>query len=301
MKDIIPEFTMLPPRYVDILDNTFKFRYFHHMCEMLYRHGYKDHRTLYGAPFDFRLIMDPITRNAYFHQLRQLIEHASHTTHKSVVLVTHSLGGIVLKLFLTSMSQTWIDTYLHHWVCISAPFGGSFIALRTVTSGDHYVYTMRTYVQDTLKYITGISMVLPNDMAFDKDEPLLWIDKPERIITIQEYEQLSHEGELPFKLWTDMYKDTYRNELCKPISVNTTAVMSTDASTYGVSYAKTLSDAPYNTSYIRGDGIVPARSLLSIEKVVDKNKLTDAVLYGQDHTSLLNNDQVNRIILDCLK
>ncbi|NBV05411.1 MAG: hypothetical protein EBS08_07100, partial [Cytophagia bacterium] len=269
--------------------------YFHPICEYLHRHGYKDHETLFGAPYDFRLILDPPTRNSYFQSLKELIERAANKRQKGAVFVTHSLGGVVLKWFFSEyVGQEWVDKYVHRWICVSSPFGGSYQALRSVTCGDHYVPTLREHIQEELKYVTGIVMCMPNQLAFHANEPLLHIEGG-KDITIEEYQQLAEEHALAFQLWKDLYEPNHKY-IEAALKVPTELVVAKHLTTYGVGFARSLDSVPHRVSTVHGDGIVPSKSLLAIEKVLDRRHIHEHVFGNYDHTSILGSSELIRLI-----
>lgn len=302
IKDIMPEFLLLPPQYQNMLDDMFHHRYFHALSDQMYGYGYRDNYSLFGAPYDFRFILDPQIRSAYFKQLQSLIEGACKRTGERAVIVTHSLGGIMLKWFATvCVSQEWIDKHIERWVCISAPFGGSYHALYAATSGEHYIPSMRSSVQMELQRNLGIIACFPNDLAFDKNEVLLQADES---VTIETYSHLAQKGLIPFRLWTDLYKDALSYAIKPPVRIPTHVVCGSKMnSTMGRGVADAWDTPPSRMEYITGDGIVPLHSLLSIEKIVNPKYLTETIIYNNevnatDHTSLLCDDRVMKIVRD---
>lgn len=306
VKDIVPEFLLLPSNYQKLLDDMFHHRYFHSIVEQMYMHGYRDHFSLFGAPYDFRFILDPIIRAEYYKQLQVLIENACSNTGEKVVLVSHSLGGIIFKSFLTTLgSQDWINRHVERWVCISAPFGGSYSALYAATSGEHYIPAMRSSVQHELQRNLGIVACFPNKLAFSDDEPLLDIEGA-CPVSIASYETYAGKGILPFKLWTDLFEPLYDTTLRNKVTVPTHLICASKvASTQGRGFADAWDAAPSRVEYVHGDGVVPLKSLLAIERVVDHRQLTETIMYESrnkgadcDHTSILQDETVLKIVRD---
>lgn len=299
VKDIVPEFLLFPKQYQKLFDDVFHHRYFHYMTDNMYENGYRDHTSILGAPYDFRFILDPTIQSSYFQQLRQVIEAGCQRLGERAVVVTHSLGGILFRIFLSAcVSQDWINKHISKWVCISAPFGGSYNALYAATSGDHYIPSLRSTVQKQLQNHLGIIACFPNTLAYNKDEPLLVMEKGN--ITISEYDSLAKKGIMPFKLWCDMFRPSFDAHMAKQICVPTHLVCaSTTNSTQGKGVADAWDAMPSRLEYVEGDGVVPLRSLLAIERVVDPRFLTETIIYdNRDHTSLLNDDGVLKIVRD---
>lgn len=287
VKDIVPEFLLLPSQYQKILDDIFHFRYFQPLCDFAYKKGYKDHKTLLGVPNDFRFILDPLIRQEFFKHVKNCIETGCLYGGDKAVIVTHSLGGVLLKWFLTTaVTPEWIDKYIKQWVCICAPFGGSYQAMRAVCCGDHYVSSLRPYVQEELQRMTGIIMCLPNELAFDANEELV-TTRQNGPITIANYAKYAEKGRIPFKIWTDLYQP-HLETIAKKIKVPTHVIYTNSNPTYALAYAEKWSDVHMQIGTCEGDGIVPAKSLSSYKKILDLSVTTETIVPNSDHTSLIS-------------
>ena len=295
IKDIIPEFLLLPAQYQKVLDDMFHFRYFQPMCELAYKCSYKDHKTLLGVPNDFRFILDPEIRNRFFSNVKECIERGCKHGGDKAVIVTHSLGGVLFKWFLSSyVNQEWIDKHIRTWVCISAPFGGSYQALRAVSCGDHYVSSLRPYVQKELQRITGIIMCLPNELGFDPSEPLLHTNQ-NGVLSIDKYHEFATNYHIPFKIWEDMYAP-YLDVIAKPVDVPMHVIYSKNVATYGKAFAEKWDDVHMQKSTCDGDGVVPLKSLESYTKIIDPKNVMRTIITNGDHTSLLGDPEVLDIL-----
>lgn len=294
--DIIPEFSMFPPPYQNAMEEMFHYRYFHPICEAVRAQNcsYKDHKTLLGVPNDFRFILDSMIMDGFFYDLKTCIETGCYITGKPGVIVSHSLGGILFKWFLsTHVDQDWIDKHIHRWVCISAPFGGSYHAIKAVTCGEHYVPALRPFVQEQMQTITGIIMCLPNQLAFDIHEPLLFTD--EGTLTIEKYGEYANKGRIPFKIWKDLYEPNI-STLKKQVKVKTHMIFSDTVPTYGIARASSWDALTSNVQLCDGDGIVPAQSLSAYKKVLDLSKVEETRIKHCDHTDLLSDKRTIDII-----
>jgi hypothetical protein len=295
IKDIVPEFLLLPVQYQKVLDDMFHFRYFQPICESSYKLGYKDHKTLLGVPNDFRFILDPYIRHDFFESLKLCIERGCYFGGEKGIVVTHSLGGVLFKWFLSAhVKQEWIDKHIKQWVSICAPFGGSYQALRAVCCGEHYVSSLRPYVQKELQQVGGIIMCLPNELAFDKEEVLL-DTKDMNIISHSKYPELASYGYTPFKIWNDLYKP-HMHIVNSKVNVPTHIVYSRNVPTYGKAYAERWDDIHMQVESCDGDGIVPLQSLQSYSKILDMSRVTETIVPNSDHTLLLGNDMTLDII-----
>ena len=294
VRDIVPEFLWMPEKYQEIIEELFHSRYFGYICDHLHKKGYKDHYDLFGIPYDFRMILDPNIRHLMFQDMKKSIEEGCYNTGKSAVIITHSLGGILLKWFLTTeVTHEWTKEHIKRWICISAPFGGSQSALKGATSGEHYVPALRPYVKDELQRITGIVMCLPNRLAFDPNQTLATI--ADHKVTIRDYDKFAEQGVIPFKLWKDLY-EPHLPIMEARVSVPTDIVIAKDVPTLGAFYSKSWNDPPYSKFQCTGDGMVPSHSLQAFEKILDHKHVKEVTLPNTDHTLLLSNPSVWHII-----
>ena len=105
IKRLLPELNNLPEFWQNHINEQCNFQYFDNMCNELYTVGYEDHVSLFGIPYDFRIILDPLARAELFKKTKALIENVN----QKCVIVSHSLGGIVFKWFLsTYVDESWI-------------------------------------------------------------------------------------------------------------------------------------------------------------------------------------------------
>jgi pimeloyl-ACP methyl ester carboxylesterase len=280
--NIVPEFGLLAKYYKDILHRQFQFRYFGILCDyLLTTHGYVPKESLLGLPYDPRLILDTTYRDKYFNDIKTSIETAaataekhkrskSHQSHK-ITLVGHSLGGVLLKWFLsTYVSAEWIERYLKRIVIVNAPFGGTTMALRVIVSGEYYVPMFHQEFKEALQRMAGILMCLPNEYAYPPLEPLVNMDMPSRLIHVQTMKEI-HGLKMPpdsslqsaFDIWRDLYLP-HLPTIMKPLSLGKVPCdifIGTQQWTVQKINIKREGELPYETAYELGDGQVPTRSL----------------------------------------
>ena len=56
---------------------------------------------------------------------------------RPVILVGHSMGGIVSYYFLLHQTQEWRDRYIKTWIPIATPFAGSVDSWKAIVTGDN--------------------------------------------------------------------------------------------------------------------------------------------------------------------
>ena len=91
--------------------------------------------------FDWHLSLEALEyRDGYFTKLKHVIESAYHQNNKrKVVLVCHSLGGVIFTWFtqfMTARDATWMETYVHANVLLGAPLLGAPKAVNAMLSGE---------------------------------------------------------------------------------------------------------------------------------------------------------------------
>lgn len=257
IKDVFPEFLLLPRRGQNMLQDMFHFRYFHDVCEVLYECGYKDHISLFGVPYDFRMVLDPGFRTTIFEQFKNIIEKSVATNGgKKCVVLSHSLGSVLFKWFLSSFVSTgWIEDHIADLIIVSPPFGGSVASLKTVIFGDFYIPSFHKWYMKELQRNTGIIMCLPNSVGFSLDEEL--IRNGHQSIAIKDYWKMDH---ISMKIWRDLYEPYFQDVILKPLddvkSMKTT-VFRCDTVPTPVWYGSaTLGEYPLEQKCGNGDGII---------------------------------------------
>lgn len=298
VKDIVPEFTLLPPHHQHGLNDMFCHRYMHSLVDSLHQHGHVDRVSVFGAPYDFRMILDPIVRNLYFANLQSLVEQAARLNGEQVVIVSHSLGGLMFKWFASSfVSADWCARHIGQWVCLSVPFGGSYQALRAATAGQHYLPLLRSSVQQALQHNHGLIACFPNTLAFCEDEPLWELaGKP---VSMRDLPGLAGDGIVPFRIWRDLgWPAGMGAEIAARLTVPTHVIYTAPESTHGIAHSASWDASPHHVGSVPGDGIVPVRSLRACDQVIARNGLRETVLPSGNHTSVLHDATVIRAILD---
>jgi hypothetical protein len=293
--DILPDLLLFNENQQQFFENNYKFRYFYHMVKELHKEGYHDHHNLFGIPYDFRLVLDPIYRARLFHQFQYYIEAAAEKNGEPCVVVTHSLGGLMFKWFLTTMvSQQWIDNHIHQVVMINAPFGGAPFALKALLVGEYYVPFLQHIFRDEVQYVGGIIMSLPNHYAFSMDEPL-WIYE-HGDITLRDYKNfIEEEHHVSFRIWNDLYKP-HITTMFKKISVPVHAVVNLGQETPVVFKSKKLMDIPKVYKNTAGDSIVTESSLLCYQKVFERGRLRELIVPDSDHTAMISDRRTIELV-----
>jgi phospholipase A1 len=94
--------------------------YFKELIEFLESKGYVKDATLFGFPYDWR-------QSNQFHvpSLKEQIEYAMQKAGTTQVdIVTHSMGGLVTKVFLAK-EHDFFRKHVRKWIALACPFRGS--------------------------------------------------------------------------------------------------------------------------------------------------------------------------------
>ena len=130
---------------------------FHPLIFSLKRHNYKEDINLFGAPYEFRKISNFTLLLDFFTQLKEKIEFSLKKNKKPIILVGHTLGGIILNIFLTyHVSNKWKKSHIHKFIAIHVPFMGCNIADMALEGGTNEGIGIRSLAYKTNKWYHSI-------------------------------------------------------------------------------------------------------------------------------------------------
>ncbi|CAN6455794.1 unnamed protein product [Victoria cruziana] len=96
--------------------------YFHEMIVEMIRWGFQEGKTLFGFGYDFRQSNRfHETLNQFLDKLKSIYECSGG---KKVNIVSHSMGGLLVKCFMSLHSDVF-EKYVKSWIAIAAPFQGA--------------------------------------------------------------------------------------------------------------------------------------------------------------------------------
>lgn len=177
---------------------------------MLERNGYIGCRNVYGLNYDWRLAINEL--NETYEEWKRLIEHSYLLNNRTrVVILAHSMGGLIGTYFLRIMEPEWKETYIHKYIPISADFLGSILGI-TVFPGFPFPYRAGQYghsigmslymnliTQQIVSLTPGFVNNLPNPIA-RRDKHEVMVQLPDRNLTIGDYDYLFELLGLPSRL-----------------------------------------------------------------------------------------------------
>lgn len=86
------------------------------------------------------LVTDELT--TYFKQLQELIEDtSSKNENKKIVLIAHSLGGLISLIFLQKQTPDWKERYIRFEIALASTWAGTMKAIEAYIRGT-YVRTI---------------------------------------------------------------------------------------------------------------------------------------------------------------
>lgn len=294
VQNLVGDFEVLNKAHQEAFENMFHYRYFYPLNEALLHKGYKPKKDLIGFPWDFRLLLDPLTRMRIFASLHEKITEVVFHQRKKATIVTHSLGGVFMKWFLEDYTDdAWIDQHIERLILANAPFGGTPSAVKAVLVGDYYVPFLNKLFVDELRINSAIVMGLPNTMSYSLEQIFWKTDK--HAIEIQHYRK---EQTISFKIWQDLYAP-YIHRIQRSHSIPTTIFYSTGIETPSTFYSKSMHDAPHKVDFTDGDGMIPYASLLTAQKIFPNHTVHKLKHVG--HSDIISHPLFISTILDSLR
>lgn len=273
VRNLVPEFELLHSTYQTSLDTLFNYKYFDALCQHLEGYGWKEEETLYGVPYDFRLLLDPKLRLETYGNLTSVLKKAKARTQKKAVVVAHSLGGLLLLWYLVEHCRSdWAKDHIHSIVSVNVPYGGSPFTLKVCTSGSYFIPMYQETFKEELMRNSGVIMCFPNHYGFSPKETLYSIDNGSAI-TLKEYRKVPL---VSFELWTRYLPDLLNliHLRSKEFHIPVHAFIGKNKETDGSYKSKGLEMAPYETVCVPGDGVVPTSSLESITEIYKRVETT---------------------------
>jgi len=130
--------------------------------------AYKDGYNLFGAPYDFRKIANISILEIYFEKIKKLVEFSFKKNKKPIILVGHTLGGILVNIFLNyHVTDNWKQKYIKSFIAIHVPFTGCDIAETAIKYGTNegigirsMAYSTASWYNEIEKYMGGIHLLL---------------------------------------------------------------------------------------------------------------------------------------------
>eukprot|EP01132_Coremiostelium_polycephalum_P003670 gene3670-4570_t len=257
--------------------------------------GYTRSLNIVGAPFDWRLPIKELVKNGWMLQFKHLIESTYHLNgNKKVVLIAHSMGGMVSLHFLNSMTDAWKKEFIDSYIPIAVPWSGSPKAIRNIVSGDDFGISVvsNDLMRDFARQSGGVAQLVP--------DPLVWPSSQVFVKNGNIHYTASTMASLFSSMGLDSTAMIYNRvkSVLKGLTpkVRTYCLYGTGVSTEIMyEYKKGLNNPPLIWETTEGDGTVPSESLKFCKNWVGKNSgqqvdITEFPL--ADHVGILSHKPI---------
>lgn len=300
---------------LDPIDPWITLPIFKPIIDRLKKHGYKAGKDLHGAPYDWRLAGDAHGKanngiGGLYPNLTKLIEDTSHRNNAPVILITHSLGGVMLLHYLhTFVSDTWRKQYVAGWFSVNGVFGGTSKVARMFASGltfglplipSDYFKAMETGAPISLwmlpsPRVYGDTVVVqtPTKKYRARDWLALLKDMNNtQMVNIAD--KFERTGLSPDSWWNKFLPDL-------PTHFIVTNGFKTPLTyAFDGSFVEGFNEVPSSTEYVDGDGTVPWDSLVSYrqwEGAHPNGHWSEEVLGKVNHRNSITDDRVSSSIV----
>jgi len=147
--------------------------------------GYVSGVSVRAATNDFRVVGNAAALDYEYAKLKNLIEETFQLNNGSKVhLLSHSLGGPVANLFLTTyVNHSWKETFIASHIMLSAVLLGSPVAIYAALSGPRYDYVpqfLPSLVVPLIRTFPSIIWMWPRISAEGKN---VWSDDINFVVT----------------------------------------------------------------------------------------------------------------------
>lgn len=286
IQNLVGDFELLNNRQQKIFERLFRYKYFKNLNSALINYGYIPKENLIGIPWDFRLLLDTNTRSLLFTRLKVKIERLVRYNKNRVVIVTHSLGGVLIKWFIEEIynfQPSWIEEHIENIYLLNVPFGGSPSAIKATLIGDSYLPFTNNLFVDEIRMNSGIIMSLPNYLSHDSKD-IFWSNDNGEQITLESIFTNDIDN-ISFKAWKDLYMDNM-NIIMEKSNIPVTVINSSGVDTPSCYLSKSINDVPYKVLSINGDGIVTKKSLDSFRLLFSNYEYIE--LQNVEHTEIIS-------------
>ncbi|XP_065177783.1 phospholipase A2 group XV-like [Sycon ciliatum] len=255
---------------IEYLDNSTDFiiraetKYFHDMVQYFVDNaGYERDESIVAAPYDWR--KSPWSMDGYFERLQALVENVTAKYNAPAIVISHSMGGPVLKAFFNTTTSDWRDKHIKAWFPVEGVWIGSPKVLEAIVSGDGFgtpapvadLIDMERSLESTL-FLAPMPGLWPNDVS----DELIIVEETSKSYGVSDYVALlqalniSHAQE---RLANVMSK---REMIHGPPGVRMYCIYGTNVDTaWGYKYSALDRSAPEKKIIGDGDGTVPLPSL----------------------------------------
>ncbi|EDR24031.1 phosphatidylcholine-sterol acyltransferase precursor, putative [Entamoeba dispar SAW760] len=111
---------------------------FHDLIKKFKKLGYVDGDNMVGASYDWRYYRygEYKHKRNWFEDTKELIIN-TYNKYGKVVVISHSMGGLMFYKFLDYVGKEFSDKYIDNWIAMSTPFLGSGKAIAAAFPGNN--------------------------------------------------------------------------------------------------------------------------------------------------------------------
>lgn len=253
-----------------------------YMTEMYYNiRAQSPNLYMETMPWDFRIIGNVDYRQDLYQKLKLQMEKIRQENQKPVLIIAHSLGGLLIHDFLCKQDESWKKYNVQELITINSPWGGSFSALKMIVTNK---------VELSVNGNENSRITIPNANEYSG----ILGSIPHPIIKGAFYnESYKH---ILSKYWLH-YRDLSANVL-KNANVKTSIIYSNHLDT-PISIVKNKNNE-YEFVYGKGDGIIDEKSLLLPLTWKNANEFISLININDDHTKILKNPKLLEYITSIL-
>ena len=111
---------------------------FHELIVKLEKVGYVDGENMLGASYDWRYYrFDEYSHKDNWYEKTKSLIKTAYNTYGKVVIISHSMGGLMTYRLLHYVGSSFASTYIDSWVAMSAPFLGAVKTVAAAFPGDN--------------------------------------------------------------------------------------------------------------------------------------------------------------------
>ena len=113
------------------------------------------------------------TKEEFFRELQDMVEELRKLDGCKVVMISHSMGSPLTRMFLSKKGQKWINQNVRAWVSLNGAFAGSKSAVISRTYGManwDIVNYLKDYVQTFMSTFASIYYLQPSKAYFGDEE-----------------------------------------------------------------------------------------------------------------------------------
>lgn len=286
---------------VDTIDPTWPICYatkaFADLIKEFKKLGYVDGENMLGVGYDWRYFSFDTNKykDNWFENVKNLIMKTKEKYNQKVVLISHSMGGLMIYKFLHYVGQDFVNKYIQRWVMMSAPFLGAAKTLAAAFPGDNLNLPISgSKVRKLIRTMeTGAFLFPTGGNSRWGDSTILKVESTGKTYTVDDMLDLINTvddndfKEISTHVYTHGINELYKKYNYKlPVSIESHCLISSGIETIqGITMKTEDYDGKFDLIYGDGDGTVPIQSL----QFCSKMGVNDVKNLGKyDHTGILD-------------